>query len=299
MRFAYGVICVILAAACFGFMPTFRKIAIEAGANTNTMLCLRFTIAGVVMAFIMSASHRAPGRGRPRRGGSRWPGGKTLLGLSLAGGVLYVAEALCYFHGLKFASSGIVSLLLYLFPGLVMLMAWLLYNERFTATRVMALALAALGLVMTLDPQGGARPLGIALGVGSALFYAAYILLADRLTRRTGALDAAGVVMISAAIVLAVISLTNGFEPPQTLRGWSSVFGLAIVSTVIPITALLAGMERIGPVRTAMLSTLEPLITALLGAAILGERMTLVQSVGGLLIIAAAIIIASANNRRT
>jgi len=55
---------------------------------------------------------------------------------------------------------------------------------------------------------------------------------------------------------------------------------------------VLAGLERIGAVQTSTLSTLEPVTTVLVGALLLGESMTMVQSIGGGMIVAAAVLIA-------
>ncbi|HEX8433589.1 EamA family transporter, partial [Archangium sp.] len=58
------------------------------------------------------------------------------------------------------------------------------------------------------------------------------------------------------------------------------------------VLTFFAGMEKVGPVVTSLLSTVEPLVAVLLGAFFLGERLSLLQGVGGLLILTAVILLA-------
>ena len=80
----------------------------------------------------------------------------------------------------------------------------------------------------------------------------------------------------------------------QTTAGWLAVASLALLSTVAAITLYFAGLERIGPVRASTLSTIEPLCTVVLAAIILDESLAPVQIAGGVLILAAAGLIARA-----
>ena len=69
---------------------------------------------------------------------------------------------------------------------------------------------------------------------------------------------------------------------------------IALLSTVAAITLYFAGLERIGPTRASTLSTLEPLVTVMLAAIVLGERIAPMQIAGGALILAAVVLLARA-----
>jgi drug/metabolite transporter (DMT)-like permease len=60
----------------------------------------------------------------------------------------------------------------------------------------------------------------------------------------------------------------------------------------------LAGLERVGPINAATLSTIEPVVTVILAALVLSETITLLRIVGGLMIILAVIILARSEARR-
>jgi drug/metabolite transporter (DMT)-like permease len=72
-------------------------------------------------------------------------------------------------------------------------------------------------------------------------------------------------------------------------RGWLALLALALFSTVISIAAFLAAIARIDLFRATIISTVEPLISVVLAAALLDERLTIRQALGGAVIIVAAL----------
>ena len=70
-------------------------------------------------------------------------------------------------------------------------------------------------------------------------------------------------------------------------RGLLLVLAISVVSTALPITLFLVGLRHVGAGRAAVLSTIEPLVTVLLAALVLEERIGLHQLVGGALILTA------------
>jgi drug/metabolite transporter (DMT)-like permease len=69
---------------------------------------------------------------------------------------------------------------------------------------------------------------------------------------------------------------------------------IALVSTVAAITLFFAGVARVGPTRASTLSTVEPAFTVVLAAALLDERVSTLQLAGGMLILAAVVLLARA-----
>jgi drug/metabolite transporter (DMT)-like permease len=72
---------------------------------------------------------------------------------------------------------------------------------------------------------------------------------------------------------------------------------LALVSTVIAFASLIKGLSVLGPVRTAIIATVEPFFTAMLGVAVLGNQMTITTLVGGILIATAVLLIQWSSTR--
>jgi drug/metabolite transporter (DMT)-like permease len=281
-----GFLLMLLSGACFGALGLFGRLAYEAGVDVPTLLFLRFGIAGVVLLAVMVAR------------GERFPRGRVLGSLVLLGAVGYVSESLAYFAALTMASAGLVALLLYLFPALVALLSVVVNRERLSRPKVVAIGLALGGTALTIDPGGSGRPLGIALGVLTAVIYAVYVFISSRVVGPAGPLASSTVILGSAGVVYGLMVLGRGPMWPQTGVGWAAVLGLALVSTVAAVLTFFAGLERVGPVIASLLSTLEPVVAVLLGAFFLGERLSLGQGVGGLLILAAVVLLARLDRAR-
>jgi drug/metabolite transporter (DMT)-like permease len=273
-----GVLLIVVSAASFGALPIFTRLAYRGGAEPTTLLMLRFSIASVVMVAIM-AVRRTP-----------FPRGRILLVLVLMGGVGYVGQSLAYFTALTMVSAGLVALLLYLYPAIVTVLSVIFFKERLTVAKTGALVLALVGTAFTLGPTGSGRMLGIILAIASAVMSSVYIIVGSRIISYASAITASAVVMISAAVVYAGIVAVRGPVFPHTPLSWMFIFAIALVSTVLPIVTFLAGLERVGPTRASTISTFEPIVSVVLATVILGETFSLLQVLGGMLILAAVIV---------
>ncbi|TCP15149.1 threonine/homoserine efflux transporter RhtA [Crenobacter luteus] len=270
-----GHLQILLSAAAFGTMAIFAKLAYQHGLSASQVLFWRFAIAALALAPLI-AWRRLP-----------WPSARTTLQLAAMGGAGYALASLCYFTALDYAAAGTVALLLYLYPALVVLLSRCLHAEALTRRRSLALALALSGLAATVGLDLTGLPLGFALGTAAALCYAGYIVAGDRLAGRVHPLVGAFVVIAAAAASNGALLLWQGFRLPDSPAAWSAVLALALVSTVAAIVAFLAGLAKVGATRASLLSTVEPLVTLLLAAAVLGEPLTAAQFVGGALILSA------------
>lgn len=279
MNKLWGVILVLISAVAFGAMPILANLAYADGATPFTLLFVRFSSAAIFMLALMAA-RREP-----------IPRGKVLLGLIALGGLGYVGQSMAYFTALTYASAGLVALLLYLYPVGVTILAVIFLKEPFTRTKVIALGLSLLGSVLTIGGIGDGRPEGILLGIAAALIYSAYITFGSLITRTVSAIQSTTVVISSAALVYTVINLLQGPTFPRSINGWSAILAIALISTVLAILTFFAGMARLGPTNAALLSTVEPIVSVVLGALILGETLTELRILGGTLILWAVILL--------
>ena len=286
-----GIAFIVASALSFGAMAILARVAYADGVDTTTLLALRFAIAFVCLALIAHV----------RRVGM--PRGRDLASNIVLGGAGYGLQATSFFIALTMAPAGLVALLLYLHPALVAILAAVLLRERMTAVKIGALAVALCGMVLTVAPAlradaGIASQLGIALGIAAAAIYAVYIVVGMRLTARIAPLAMATVVAGSAAAVFAIATAIQGPQFPQSSAGWLAIAAIALVSTVAAITLFFAGLARIGPTQASTLSTIEPVFTVVLAAFLLGERIEIVQAIGGALILAAVVMLARATQDR-
>jgi drug/metabolite transporter (DMT)-like permease len=129
------------------------------------------------------------------------------------------------------------------------------------------------------------------LGVASALCAAVIRVVTLLITRRSlHATDArlntwyslapSGLVFLLASV------LTQTWNAPESLGGWSAFAGMTLTST-LSMLLIFVSVTRVGPFRTALIMNLEPLVSTLASMALLGEVLTPVQAVGGVLMLAA------------
>ena len=281
-----GILLILISAMAFGAMTALAPLAYGAGTSPSTLLFLRFTLSGLVLAAYMVLRK------------IRFPKGRVLLALVLMGGVWYFCQSLAYFTALTMASASLVALLLYLYPVVVALMAAAVYREPLTRPRVVALGLALAGTALTIGPGGGGETLGIVLALGAALIYAGYIVVGGKVMEQAEAIPATAVIMLAAALSFGSLGTVQGMKFPQSAIGWQAIAAIAACS-IIALGGFFAGLKRIGPANAAILSTVEPLVAVGLAALLLNERLAPIQFVGGLCILIAVVFLARDDFVRT
>lgn len=273
-----------LSAACFGTLAIFTLIAYDSGAGVLAVLALRFALAAPVLHLLVRARRQTLPRGR------------SLLVLLALGGVGYVGQSLAYVSALTLVPASLVALLLYTYPGFVTILSVVSGRERWSGSRLLALALATVGAVLVIGgapsaASGAELALGGGLAITAALIYSGYIVLSEGPTGRAGALPSGAVITSAAAGVFTVAAVLTGADLPGTTMGWLAVTRMALVSTVLAIVAFFAGLARLGPSSTATLSTLEPVVTVVLAAVVLSQAFTAGQVAGGALILTAVLVL--------
>jgi drug/metabolite transporter (DMT)-like permease len=265
-------------------MAVFGKLAFEAGVGVVTLLFVRFALAAPVFWVALVVRREGP-RGAPREA--------LLAGLAL-GAIGYATQAGLFFWALTRMDAGPLALLLYTYPALVTLAAIALGRESPTRRRLGALLVSSGGVVLVLAGAGGGDldPAGVAMGVGAALTYSAYILVSDSVGAQLGPFALSALVTTGAAVTFGLAATVSGsFDTGFESEGWLWLALIALVSTVAAIVLFFAGLQRVGPSTAAILSTLEPPVTVALAFLAFGEALTVVQLLGGALVLSAVVLL--------
>jgi len=136
------------------------------------------------------------------------------------------------------------------------------------------------------------NPIGVILALASALLYSVYLPALEHLQDGVPALISTFLLVAGAAISFTVAALLTGkLYLPAGAAVWSNIFLLSLVSTVIAFSTLIKGLSVLGPVRTAIIATVEPFFTAILGVLVLGNQLSITTLIGGVLIAAAVLLI--------
>lgn len=281
-----GQLLCIASALCFGTMAIFGRFARASGVDTSTLLLLRFSIAGALLWGVVAVRRE------------RLPAGRDLAVLVGMGAIGYAGQAFAYFSALDHASAGLVALLLYLHPVIVAVLARAVFGHLLRPAQLAAIALAVLGSALTVGNATDGSPAGVFFGIAAATIYAVYILTGGQLSREVTPLASTTVVVTSAASVFVVAAAIRGVQLPATATGWTAVLAIAVVCTVAAVALFLAGLERLGPVRASIYSTVEPVFTILLAALVLGESVTWLRALGGALILGGVLLLARVDLQR-
>jgi len=276
---ASGIALVALSASAFGAMAIFARFAYAGGASVTGVLAARFAIAGLVLAAVMLAL------GKP------WPRGRALVVAVAMGAVGYAGQSALFFAALHHASAGLVALLLYAYPTLVVVLAAAFLREPLTLRKVALLAASFAGLALTVG-GGQGTPIGYALGLAAAGVYSVYILVGARELKGVDALASTTVICLAAALTFALAAAAGGARLPGAWWGWAATGAIALVSTVVAILAFFAGLKRVGPATASIVSTLEPVVTVALAWLVLGESLGAAQLAGGALVLGCAAFLA-------
>ncbi len=265
----------------------FVKCAYRHGADYLTVLTLRMAFS---LPFFLITGFLAARR-RPLPLTSRqWA---AMAGLGFLG---YYLSSVLNFAGLTYTSVGLERIVLYSYPSLVVLGATVFFKHPLRRPVLMAALVSWLGIVVAFAGEAAARSgaqssqgtlgLGMTLVFGSAVTYAAYILLSGEMLRRVGpTVFTSGVVAFSGGFVvlhyLTQRPVSALLSQPLPVYGWSVV--LATVGTIIPSYLLGMGIARAGASRFAVIGSSGPVMTVLLAWLMLGERLNPAQGLGFIL----------------
>jgi drug/metabolite transporter (DMT)-like permease len=270
-----GVLLALTSALGFGLIPIFALYAYRGSINVNTLLLIRFSLAALLLFGLLAARRR-----------SLRPALSALGPLALLG-LCYTLQSGSYFSAVRFIPVSLASLILYSYPALVCLLAFLVERERPNARTLAALAVSLAGVVLVLGTAFGRVDLrGVLYALGAAGVYSAYITLANRVLRRVEPITTIAFVSLFAAAGYALLGAamrTVDFHfAPWT---WLAILGLLGVSTLLAIFAFFRSLELLGPTWTSIISMTEPLFTIGLSALLFAERLTLLQAAGGVLVL--------------
>ncbi|QIB32756.1 DMT family transporter [Ancylobacter pratisalsi] len=261
------------------------KIAYGIGLDPETLLALRMVFAlpfylviGAIAVFRM----RANGEAMPSRG--------VLLRSALVGALGYWLASYSDFLGLQYISASFARLILFTYPLFVVLLGALLFRQPIRARALLAFAVAYCGLAVIFLQNFAATGTDTLRGAGfvamAALSFALYQLLAGSLLRSIGSALFTCIAMTSASIVsLAQFAL---MRPLEGLVVSGDVLTLALMiaigATVLPTFFMNAALKRIPPAANAMIGTVSPVATMGLAFLFLGEKVTMIELAGSVLV---------------
>jgi drug/metabolite transporter, DME family len=202
-----------------------------------------------------------------------------------------------YFKAISHTNVATAILLEYLAPVIVLIVSVLFLGQRVTWTLPTGVALSIVGCALVVGAIGGdglaVSPEGIAWGLASAVFFAAYSLMGRYAARRFSPWTTLvyGLGFASIFWLLYLRGPSGAADAFATVASTAAVLFIAVASTIIPFAAFLKALHYIDPTRATIVATLEPVLAGVVAFLVLGETFGPVQILGGVLVLGAIILI--------
>jgi drug/metabolite transporter (DMT)-like permease len=272
---------IILSALSFGSISVLTVLITGAGVPLLTAMAWRYLLGAILLGTIA----------RPRR--LRSVPVQRAMQLLLIGGCGQALITYLSLHALEYIPVGPLAFLFYTYPAWVALLAAIRKTERLTPLRIVALTLALAGVTIMIGaPTEKLNPIGVSLALVSALLYSAYLPALEHAQEGIPSVIATFLLIVGAATTFLIASILMGeFFLTADVAVWSEILALALVSTVIAFLTLIKGLAVLGPVRTAIVATVEPFFTATLGILVLRNQLSAATLIGGILIAVAVLLI--------
>ena len=281
-----GILWILLAAAGFSLMPTIVKTVYSHSSLEPLDLAVwRFILAVPLMWILIGL--RKPAQQHPQDKGI------APLG-ALCIGILFAAAVLCAFFALERLPGSTYVVLFFTYPAMIVLLSTFL-GEAISPRAWLALALALVGIGLTVPDfisPNAIDPLGALLALANAATVAAYYLLARRLLVGVEDVSRASARMMGATLIILLLAVpARGLQLPQNPATVLGLLSIATLGTVLPVFATNIAIQRIGPARASLVSTIEPVLAMLVAMILLGEVILPPQWLGAALIVGSVVIL--------
>ena len=267
----------------FGFVPLAARGLYADGLSTWSLLCWRYLLALVIILAAIRLARLRLGVAL-RRGAWRI----ALVGVSLG-----AVQTLCFFQSLRRLDTGIAVLLFYTFPVVTLAVERYFFRQRVAPAALLCVIVILAGAALIAAPglhDGTIDVRGLAWAVPGPVIYAFYLAANARLMARHPPLLGAGFLYGGLAVTYLGAALWLGASLPKSVPGWLSLAFLALGPGAVAAVAQSYSMPRLGAPTYAIIANCELVTVVVVGAAVLGEKLTPTRALGGGLILAGIVL---------
>lgn len=194
----------------------------------------------------------------------------------------------CYFNCIQASSLAVAALLLYTAPAFVMLMSLVLFKEKFTATKGVALIATFVGCGLVTGTFSGEMNLsfsGVLLGLGSGIGYALYSIFGKYALEKYSTWTITAYTFyfsLASSIVVADWVHCTAAWSWATLGG---ALGVGFLCAVFPYLLYTQGLDYVDAGQASILATVEPVVAAIIGIMVFAEPVTFEKIAGIVLVV--------------
>lgn len=270
-----GILLTVISTFGFSLYPILGKLVFSGGANLYTTLFVRFTLGALFFWIVMYFRERIP-KLNPR----------SWIILLFMGGIMYASMSGLYLSSVLYIPASLAALIFYTYPMLVSILSIVAKQEAFSWPKMIGVLISSVGLILVLGLSfKGVNPLGVLLAFGAAITYSCYIITGNIVLKEVSPLLISAVVSTGAAVTYGLAGARLGYTWHLSFSTWLEIFGIGLFCSILAILTFFYGLKAIGPTTASVISTLEPLMTFVFAALLFAERLSVIQGMGGILVI--------------
>lgn len=278
--------------ATYGMNPLFTLPLYQEGMNPISVLFFRYLFAIPILALMMKVTQVDFKISR-----------KEIPPLVFMG-IMFSLCSLTLFQSYNYMDAGIASTILFLYPIIVALIMTFIFKEKISFITILCLLMATIGIGLLYKGEDGATLsiIGTILVIISALTYAIYIVGINRTRlKEMNTIKVTFYVLLFGWFLFAVQCFTNyGIQTPPTEKWylWGNLLALGLLPTAISLLTTTIAIQLIGSTPTAILGALEPATAIFFGITVFNETLTIRETCGLVLIIAAVCMVVVARDKK-
>ena len=263
--------------AIFGTLAPFvRRIGVTSG---ELALYRAIMAAALIAVFLLVTKQKIP-----------FSTLKKEIPLLLLSGMAMGFNWILLFQAYKFTTVSVATLSYYFAPVIVTILCPIIFREKLTKKQIICFIMSTLGLVLITgigDLNGASSHLtGILFGLGAASLYATVIML-NKFIKNVEGIHRTFLQFLAAIMVLVpyvMLTPRSGLAALDGI-GWICLLIVGFVHTGVTYCLYFTSLKDIPGQKAAILSYIDPLIAVVISVTILGESMSFIQIIGGLLIL--------------
>jgi drug/metabolite transporter (DMT)-like permease len=273
----------IISTFLFSITAPIARAGIRIGLYPTTMTTVRFMLGWLMLGLTLPFARRkgsSQSQAIDRRG----------IFFCFLAGLASGGASLCYFWAIERVNASIASMLVSLYP-LIVLLFLALRNEKLTAIKIARLAIGVGGVYLLLGPGGRVDVWGIFFSMLTAVIFAIQLVITQWfLIRYPSMIVAYYVTGVTGMVALATWLVQGAPWINPGWQGWLIMLALAVFCAYLSRLAMISGIQGVGSAQVALLAPAETMMTVIWSMLFLQERLNLLQWVACGLILSSAFL---------
>jgi drug/metabolite transporter (DMT)-like permease len=289
-RYLLGVLILMIANMGFSTKAVIIKLMYQYHVDTFSVIALRMLFSApvyIVVALVLA--QRKDNIPLTR---------KELLSVAGLGILSYYISSMLDFWGLQYISAGVERLILFTYPTMVLVISAVLFKKKIGTPQYIAMILTYIGVAIAYVAERGLGDqknvvLGASLIFTCAITYSFFVVGTGELVKRLGSIKFTCYAVLAATVPALIQSgIHDGmdiFNFPKEV--YSLAVWMAIVATIVPTFMIVEGIRLVGANNSGIIGFVGPVWTIFLANWLLGEPITLMQSIGTTIVLAGVFLI--------